>query len=66
MKIPSVYMACELDNAVPVEAQEAIALGVRKEGAVIEIERVSASHSPHLSKPEVVADFMHRAASSAG
>jgi pimeloyl-ACP methyl ester carboxylesterase len=60
-KIPSAYLICEQDNAIPAQGQEAMALGVREAGGTIDIERIPSSHSPHLSQPGVVADFLRRA-----
>lgn len=64
-KIPSAYLICENDGAIPVEGQQAMAEGVRQQGGEIEIERIAFSHSPHLGKAEVVADFILRAAEQA-
>lgn len=61
-KIPSAYLICEDDRCFPVVAQEAIAEAIREAGCKIEIERVASSHSSHLSRPPLVADFMRRAA----
>lgn len=55
---PYAYLICELDNCVPAEAQEGLA-----EGA-IHIERLEASHSPFMSRPDEVEKFLRRAVSS--
>ncbi|KAJ5149391.1 hypothetical protein N7448_000969 [Penicillium atrosanguineum] len=47
--VPSVYLICEGDNALPIPLQEQLA-GL----AGSEIERCSAGHLPMLSQPEVV------------
>ncbi|MEY2532364.1 MAG: hypothetical protein QOF29_274 [bacterium] len=44
--IPSTYVVCERDNAIPVFAQDAMA---QRAGAV---ERMDAGHSPFLSRPD--------------
>jgi pimeloyl-ACP methyl ester carboxylesterase len=52
---PYAYLICEQDNCVPAEAQEGLA-----EGAV-HIERVEASHSPFMSRPQAVEEYLRRA-----
>lgn len=47
---------------VPAAFQDAMIAGVKDAGGMIEVERVSGSHSPHLTKPNKVADFLRRAA----
>jgi pimeloyl-ACP methyl ester carboxylesterase len=50
--IPSTYIVCEHDRAVPVEAQEAMA---RRATRVL---RIPASHSPFLSRPAQLAGIL--------
>jgi len=57
--IPSTYLICEDDMAIPAVAQEAMAT---QPGANMTIERLKASHSPFLSKPKETADVIRRAA----
>jgi pimeloyl-ACP methyl ester carboxylesterase len=52
---PSAYLITELDNCVPAEQQEQLADGAEY------IERLAASHSPYLSRPEDVEEFLRRA-----
>jgi pimeloyl-ACP methyl ester carboxylesterase len=47
--IPSTYVICEDDNAIPVAAQELIAQRAD------DVQRLSASHSPFLSQPAALA-----------
>ncbi|KAJ6090288.1 hypothetical protein N7486_009103 [Penicillium sp. IBT 16267x] len=54
--VPSVYLICEGDNALPVSLQEQLAAL-----AGSEIERCSAGHLPMLSQPDVVAKVVKRA-----
>ena len=61
-KIPVAYLVCENDKAIPVAVQDALVEGARKEGAEVVVERVAASHSPYISQPKAVADFLLRAA----
>ncbi|KAI7356456.1 hypothetical protein KC354_g10408 [Hortaea werneckii] len=57
--IPSTYMVCEQDNAIPLAAQEAL---ISQPGAQFRVERCSASHSPFLSMPDLTAEVVRRAA----
>lgn len=57
--VPSWYLICENDQAIPVVAQEAM---TSQPGANFTIERCSASHSPFLSMPDLTAEFVRRAA----
>ena len=54
--LPSSYLICDLDRAVPPAAQEAMSA---RAGTV---EHVHSSHSPFLSHPDVVVDLIARAA----
>jgi hypothetical protein len=47
---------------IPAQAQEAMTTDVKEAGGEIVVERVFSGHSPHLSKPDVVAGFLRRAA----
>lgn len=51
--VPSVYLICEGDKALPVPLQEQLA-GL----AGSQIERCSAGHLPMLSQPEAVANVI--------
>lgn len=57
--IPSTYVVCEQDKAVPVEAQEAMA---RRAGRVL---RLSSSHAPFLSRPAQLAGILRAELASA-
>jgi pimeloyl-ACP methyl ester carboxylesterase len=52
--IPSTYVICEADNAIPVAAQEAMA------GRADEVFRLPTSHSPFLSRPAALAGLIRR------
>jgi pimeloyl-ACP methyl ester carboxylesterase len=52
--IPSTYVICEADNAIPVAAQEAMA--VRAD----DVARLPTSHSPFLSQPVALAGLIRR------
>jgi pimeloyl-ACP methyl ester carboxylesterase len=58
--IPSTYILCGKDNAIPIQAQE---LFIGQDGADFKTERFeNASHSPFLSMPKETADAIKRAA----
>ncbi|KAK3674459.1 hypothetical protein LTR78_005545 [Recurvomyces mirabilis] len=58
--IPSTYLLCEKDNAIPIYAQEAMS---SQPGSNFDhIERCSASHSPFLSMPDYTTEVIRRAA----
>merc|ERR1712194_525698 len=61
-EIPTSYLICEDDLAIPAFAQEAMSNGVKEMGGEIEVERIKASHSPFLSQPDVVVEWLRRAA----
>jgi pimeloyl-ACP methyl ester carboxylesterase len=50
--VPSTYVVCEHDRALPVEAQDAMA---RRAGRVL---RIPSSHSPFLSRPAQLAGIL--------
>jgi hypothetical protein len=60
MTIPSSYLICEKDNAIPFQAQEGmIAMAQAKNPKAFDIvERCEASHSPFLSMPDTLAAFL--------
>ena len=64
-KIPSAYLICENDRSVPVPLQEMLIETIRKEGGVIDTERLASGHSPYVKDPEFVAGFIERAATKA-
>jgi pimeloyl-ACP methyl ester carboxylesterase len=50
--VPSTYVVCERDNAIPVFAQEAMAARAST------TQRLDTDHSPFLTRPEAVADVI--------
>ena len=52
--IPSTYVICEADNAIPVATQERIAQRAD------DVQRLSTSHSPFLSQPAALARLIRR------
>ncbi|RAL03033.1 alpha/beta hydrolase [Aspergillus ibericus CBS 121593] len=60
LEIPSVYLLCEEDHAIPLFVQELMVEKARAKGACIETERIKTAHSPWLVDPDQVADFVKR------
>ncbi|KAF2092829.1 alpha/beta-hydrolase [Rhizodiscina lignyota] len=60
--IPSSYLLCELDQAIPIFAQEAMVKGAHDMGSNMRTERIKCGHSPFYNMPEAVTDFLIRAA----
>jgi pimeloyl-ACP methyl ester carboxylesterase len=54
-EIPSTYIICEQDNAIPVFAQEAMS------GRATNVVRINTDHSPFLSSPAELADLIKTA-----
>jgi pimeloyl-ACP methyl ester carboxylesterase len=52
--IPSTYVICENDNAIPVAVQEVLA------ERADDVQRLSTSHSPFLSQPAALARLIRR------
>jgi pimeloyl-ACP methyl ester carboxylesterase len=50
--VPTTYVICDQDNAIPVFAQEYMA------GRAREVRRIDASHSPFLSRPDEVVELV--------
>ena len=57
--IPSTYLVCENDQAIPLAAQEAM---IADPEAKFTVERCIASHSPMLSMPDFTTEVVRRAA----
>jgi pimeloyl-ACP methyl ester carboxylesterase len=57
--IPSTYVICEADNAIPVAAQ------TRMAGRAEYVQRLNASHSAYLSQPAALADLIQSSLASA-
>lgn len=60
--IPSIYLMCKNDNAIPFAMQESF---MAQEGSAFEVFRCDADHSPFLSMPEYTAKFVRHAAGEA-
>ncbi|OOG00094.1 hypothetical protein ASPCADRAFT_161612 [Aspergillus carbonarius ITEM 5010] len=60
VEIPSVYLLCEEDRAIPLFVQELMVEKARAKGARIETEKIKTAHSPWLVFPDEVAEFVKR------
>lgn len=52
--VPSTYVVCEADNALPVSAQELMSKRANS------VHRLNTSHSPFLSQPAALAELLRR------
>lgn len=61
--IPTSYLLCEDDLAIPAAAQEGMIKGVEEAGGgEIEVTRIKSGHSPFLSKPDETAAWLQKVA----
>ncbi|KAF2264250.1 alpha/beta-hydrolase [Lojkania enalia] len=60
-EIPSWYLLCEDDQAVPAFAQGLMVDRVKEMGGDVLVERIKSGHSPFLSQPDYVVDWIRRA-----
>jgi len=58
MDIPSWYLYCEKDQAVPPAAQRGIVQAAEAAGAKMKTVSFESSHSPFLSMPQATAEFI--------
>jgi pimeloyl-ACP methyl ester carboxylesterase len=61
MDVPNVYVLTTNDKTHPIEVQEMIVKMATDAGAEVECRRISASHSPMLSKPKETAEIIEEA-----
>ncbi|KAH7089541.1 Alpha/beta hydrolase fold-1 [Paraphoma chrysanthemicola] len=57
-QIPTSYLLCEDDLAIPSFAQTGMTQAVKDAGAEIEVHRIKAGHSPFLSKVDETVDWI--------
>ena len=62
--VPSAYLLCTLDAAIPVATQRSMIDRAGKENFAL-VEEVDTAHSPMLNKPVEVAAFIERAVAAA-
>ena len=60
--IPTAYLVCEKDNAIPPKSQDFMIERARYKGCKILVERCQAGHSPFLSVPETVVEVIRQVA----
>ena len=60
--IPSTYLICDDDRAIPNFVQEGMVKVCQDAGASMVTERIFTGHSPFLVKPDETAAFVRRAA----
>jgi pimeloyl-ACP methyl ester carboxylesterase len=56
--VPSTYIVCTQDRAIPVAAQRAMISAQIDGGATMEVIEWAASHSPYLSMPDALTDVL--------
>ncbi|KAH7327184.1 hypothetical protein BKA65DRAFT_405971, partial [Rhexocercosporidium sp. MPI-PUGE-AT-0058] len=61
-EIPSSYLVCEDDRAIPPAVQEAMTEACKKEGARMKVSRVMSGYSPFLSRVEETVTWLRDAA----
>ncbi|OAL01997.1 alpha/beta-hydrolase [Phaeosphaeriaceae sp. SRC1lsM3a] len=66
LEIPTSYLLCEDDLAIPILGQEAMTDKVKELGGDIEVTRVKSGHSPFLSKVEETAAWVEGVVRKAG
>lgn len=60
--LPTSYLVCTDDQAMPLRDQEAMIRAARAEGGVVHVSHVKSGHSPFLSKPDEVVKWIERVA----
>ncbi|RDH30333.1 Alpha/beta hydrolase fold-1 [Aspergillus welwitschiae] len=60
LRIPSAYLLCEDDRAIPLFAQEGMVEKARAKGATFETDKVKTGHTPWLVVPDQVVEFVKR------
>lgn len=60
--VPSTYLVCEHDNAIPPQGQHGMIQSAKDAGADVDVHTLKASHSPFLSLPKETANIIRKAA----
>lgn len=60
--IPTYYLLCEEDRAIPLAVQQVMVDRARRKGAEIETEKISTGHTPWLAAPEEFVGYIRRQA----
>ena len=61
LDVPTAYLLCTEDKAVPIEYQSSMVEWLAKEGNLVMQAEMPASHFPFLSQPEATATFISKA-----
>lgn len=56
--IPSSYLLCGQDLAIPVQLQEMMVNGAKEKGAEVEVSRLETGHSPYLTMPNETVEWI--------
>ena len=57
MDVPTWYLLCSKDNAIPIDLQEYMAGEAREMGADLTTTRLDVDHSPFYSRPQETLDL---------
>lgn len=60
--IPTYYLLCEEDRAIPLAVQQVMVDRARRKGAEIETEKISTGHTPWLAAPDKFVAYIRRQA----
>jgi len=61
LKLPTAYLLCTEDHAIPIDLQRQMADWLASEGQLVHRHEIDASHSPFVSQPKATADFIRKA-----
>lgn len=56
--IPSSYLFCGQDLAIPVQLQEMMVNGAKDKGARVDVSRLETGHSPYLTMPKETVEWI--------
>lgn len=56
--IPSSYLICEQDLALPVQVQEMMVSRAKEKGVNVEVSRLDTGHSPYLTMPRETVEWI--------
>jgi hypothetical protein len=60
MNIPTAFLLCEEDRAIPVAVQQVLVDRARRRGAEIETEKIQTGHTPWLVVPDQVVAYLKK------
>lgn len=59
--VPISYLACSEDKTMPFIQQQAMIKAAQTEGGIVHVTQVASGHSPFLSMPEKVVEWIEKA-----